>query len=94
MKYKRVVISRKGLPEVLQVVEEELAEPGASEVRIKIFATGITFADVAVRKGVYPTAPPIPFAPGYDIVGVVDKGRCRCIITISGTDCRRAVASF
>jgi hypothetical protein len=35
VKYKRVVISRKGGPEVLQVVEEELAEPGAGEVRVK-----------------------------------------------------------
>ncbi len=73
MKYKRVVISRKGGPEVLQAVEEELAEPGAGEVRVKILATGVAFADVAARKGIYPTAPPIPFAPGYDIVGVVDK---------------------
>ena len=73
MKYKRVVISRKGPPEVLQVVEEELVEPAAGEVRVKIFATGVAFADVGSRKGMYPTAPPIPFAPGYDIVGVVDK---------------------
>ncbi len=73
MKYKRVVISRKGPPEVLQVVEEELTEPATDEVRVKIFATGVAFADVGSRKGMYPTAPPIPFAPGYDIVGVVDK---------------------
>ncbi len=37
MKYKRVVISRKVPPEVLQVVEEELAEPGAGDVRVKVF---------------------------------------------------------
>ncbi|MFC2017143.1 medium chain dehydrogenase/reductase family protein [Chloroflexota bacterium] len=73
MKYKRVVISRKGGPEVLQVVEEELAEPAAGEARVKISVTGVAFADVAARKGMYPSAPPIPFAPGYDIVGVVDK---------------------
>jgi NADPH2:quinone reductase len=58
---------------VLQVVQEELAEPGAGQVRVKILVTGVAFADVAARKGMYPTAPPIPFAPGYDIVGVVDK---------------------
>lgn len=73
MKYNRVVVSRKGPPEVLQVVEGELAEPGVGEARVKIFTTGIAFADLAARKGVYPTAPPIPFSPGYDIVGVVDK---------------------
>lgn len=73
MKYNRVVVSRKGPPEVLQVVEGELAEPGMGEARVKIFTTGVAFADVAARKGVYPTAPPIPFSPGYDIIGVVDK---------------------
>ncbi|MFC2051707.1 hypothetical protein ACFLT4_03150 [Chloroflexota bacterium] len=36
MKYKRVVVSRKGPPEVLQVVEGELAEPGVGEDRIDI----------------------------------------------------------
>jgi NADPH:quinone reductase-like Zn-dependent oxidoreductase len=44
-------------------------------VRVKVLATGVAFADVAARKGMYPdpTAPSIPFTPGYDIVGVVDK---------------------
>ncbi len=73
MKYKRVIISRKGPPEVLQVVEEELAKPGPGEARVKILTTGVAFADVAARKGMYPTAPAIPFAPGYDIVGLVDE---------------------
>ncbi len=73
MKYKRVVISRKGTPEVLQVVEEELAAPEAGEARVKVLTTGVAFADVAARRGKYPGAPKIPFSPGYDIVGVVDK---------------------
>ncbi len=73
MKYKRVVISRKGGPEVLQVVEDELPELQFGEVRVKIFAAGVAFADIASRIGIYPTAPPIPFSPGYDIIGVVDK---------------------
>ncbi len=72
MKYKRVIISRKGRPEVLQAIEEELAEPEAGEVRVKISAAGVAFADVAARRGKYPTAPKIPFSPGYDIAGVVD----------------------
>ncbi len=67
------IIDTNRQPEVLQVVEEELADPAAGEVRVKIFATGVAFADVMSRKGMYPAAPPIPFSPGYDIVGVVDK---------------------
>lgn len=86
MKYKRIVISRKGGPEVLQVIEEELAEPVAGEVWVKIFASRVSFADVMSRKGMYPTASPIPFAPGCDfIVGMMDEvgignrsaGHCR-----------------
>lgn len=35
--------------------------------------TGIAFADTLARRGQYPSAPKIPFPPGYDIVAVVDK---------------------
>lgn len=73
MKYKRVVIIRHGGPEVLQVVEEDVPEPSAEQVRIKIIATGAAFTDVLMREGMYPGVPPIPYAPGYDIVGIVDK---------------------
>lgn len=73
MKYKRVVITRHGGPEVLQVVEEELPEPSAGQVRVKILATGAAFTDVLMREGLYPGVPPIPYSPGYDIVGVVEK---------------------
>jgi NADPH:quinone reductase-like Zn-dependent oxidoreductase len=73
MKYKRVVITRHGGSEVLQVVEEELPEPTAGQVRVKILATGAAFTDVLMREGLYPGVPPIPYSPGYDIVGVVEK---------------------
>lgn len=42
MKYKRVIITRHGGPEVLQVIEDELPEPQAGEVRVKILATNGT----------------------------------------------------
>jgi NADPH:quinone reductase-like Zn-dependent oxidoreductase len=67
----RVVITRLGGPEVLQWVEGDLPKPQAGEVRAKIFAAGVAFADVLMRRGLYPGAPKLPFAPGYDIVGEV-----------------------
>ncbi len=73
MKYKRVVITRHGGPEVLQQVEEELPEPKAGQVRVKILATGVAFTDVLMREGLYPGVPPLPYAPGYDIVGIIDQ---------------------
>lgn len=69
----RVIISAYGGPEVLKIIEEPIPEPSPDQVRIKIFATGVAFADVLMRYGIYPNMPPLPFSPGYDVVGVVDK---------------------
>ncbi len=75
MKYKRVVITGFGSPDVLAIIEEEIPEPLAGQARVKILAAGVAYADIGMRLGTYPsqrTGPP-PFTPGYDIVGVVDK---------------------
>jgi NADPH:quinone reductase-like Zn-dependent oxidoreductase len=68
----RIIITALGGPEVLKYVEEDLPGPGPGEVRVKVLAAGVSFADVLMRRGLYPGAPPPPFTPGYDIVGEVD----------------------
>ncbi len=73
VRYKRVVIGRLGGPEVLELREEKLPEPGLGEVRVRILATGVSYADLLMREGVHPEAPRPPFTPGWDLVGVVDK---------------------
>lgn len=73
MKYGRMVCTRLGGPEVLAYVEEELREPGAGEVRVRVLAAGVSWADCMMRRGTYPGQPKPPFTPGYDVVGVVDK---------------------
>jgi len=73
MKNLRVIITAYGGPEVLKLIEEDLPEPRPGEVRLKILATGVAFADVLMRYGMYPHMPALPFSPGYDVVGVVDK---------------------
>ena len=72
MTYRSVVLTKRGPPEVLRVVENELREPAPGEARIKVLAAGVGLTDVAMRYGYYPYAPKIPFVPGYDVVGVVD----------------------
>jgi NADPH:quinone reductase-like Zn-dependent oxidoreductase len=72
MKQKQVLITKKGGPEVLEVVEREAPEPGPGEVRVKVLATGVAFADVMMRHGLYPGVPNFPFTPGYDLVGEVE----------------------
>lgn len=67
-----VMLTRKGGPEVLEVVELPLPEPGPGEVRVRVRATGVGATDITMRTGTYPYAPPIPFVPGYESIGIVD----------------------
>jgi NADPH2:quinone reductase len=69
----RIVVSRRGGPDVLQVVEEVLPEPRPGEVRVKVLAAGVSAYDLMVRSISFPGNPHVPFTPGEDIVGVVDK---------------------
>ena len=74
MKHHRVVVSRHGGPDVLQVVEEDIPEPGAGEVRVKVLAAGVSAFDLIYRRwGRLPGSPRLPFTLGEDVVGVVDK---------------------
>ena len=74
MKHHRVVVSRHGGPDVLQVVEEDLPEPGAGEVRVKVLAAGVSAFDLIYRRWAHlPGSPRVPFTLGEDIVGTVDK---------------------
>jgi NADPH:quinone reductase-like Zn-dependent oxidoreductase len=75
MSYRKVVISKFGPPDVLKIIEEEyLPEPKSGEVRIKVLVTSASFTDTLLRKGIYPEVrKKVPFPPGYDLVGIVDK---------------------
>src|SRR5271169_1531511 len=73
MQNTRVILTALGGPEVLKVIEDDVRDPGAGEVRIRILACGVAFADVLMRRGLYSGVPPLPYSPGYDIVGVVDS---------------------
>lgn len=73
MKYKKIVLTKRGGPEVLQISQDELLPPEGDQVQIKILACGLGRTDVAMRYGYYPFAPKIPFVPGYEIVGRVES---------------------
>ena len=68
----RVVVTRRGGPEVLDVVAEDLPEPGPGEIRVKTIAAGVSGYDVMLRGHWFPGQKP-PYVPGEDIVGLVDK---------------------
>ena len=72
MKYKSVIVSRRGSPEVFEAIENDLRAPSHGEARIKVLAAPVTLPDVQARYGHTPFPPRIPFVPGYAIVGTVE----------------------
>jgi NADPH:quinone reductase-like Zn-dependent oxidoreductase len=68
-----LVITQHGPPEVLKVEERPDPKPGPGELRIKVRAAGITFADLVARVGLYPDAPRPPCVVGYEVAGEVDE---------------------
>ena len=73
MKHTRIIVTHYGGPDALRVVEEEYPEPKHGEVRVRVLAAGVSLPDVMAREGVHPETPPVPFTPGWDLVGVVDR---------------------
>lgn len=50
----------------------EMPQPKTGEVRVKIEACGLNFADLLMIKGEYQATPPLPFTLGMEVAGVVD----------------------
>src|SRR6476661_1032021 len=73
MRHTRVIVTHYGGPDELRVVEEECPEPKNGEVRVRVLAAGVSLPDIMAREGVHPETPPVPFTPGWDLVGVVDR---------------------
>ncbi|HEY5997382.1 MAG TPA: medium chain dehydrogenase/reductase family protein [Candidatus Deferrimicrobiaceae bacterium] len=72
-RHTRIVVERYGGPEELRVVEEECPEPKDGEVRVRVLAAGVALPDVMMREGFHPETPKVPFTPGWDLVGVVER---------------------
>jgi NADPH:quinone reductase-like Zn-dependent oxidoreductase len=65
-------IRKHGGPEVLEVRSAEDPEPGPNEVRVRVAACGLNFAEISARQGIYPDAPKPPCVVGYEGAGVID----------------------
>jgi NADPH2:quinone reductase len=73
MRHTRIVVTHYGGPDALRVIEEDRPEPKAGEVRVRVLAAGVSLPDVMMREGIHPETPRLPFTPGWDLVGVVDR---------------------
>ncbi|MEO8875392.1 MAG: alcohol dehydrogenase catalytic domain-containing protein, partial [Polyangiaceae bacterium] len=70
---RQIWITKKGNPSVLAVKEAADPEAKKGEVRIRVKASGINFADLMARVGLYPDAPPLPAVVGYEVSGTIDQ---------------------
>lgn len=68
---KRIVYSKRGGLEAIEIIDEKSPEPGKDEVMIEVHRAGINFADLMMRQGLYGAAPDFPFTPGYEVSGVI-----------------------
>src|SRR6202048_4067112 len=86
MPWQHIRISRFGGPEVLEMTEEPtIPDPSPGEVRIKVLAAGTGFTDTIIRRGRYPDFKgPLPFTPGYDLVGIVEKAGPGVTVPLEG----------
>ena len=90
MTHTRIVVTHYGGPDALRVIEEECPEPKAGEVRVRVLAAGVSLPDVMAREGVHPETPRVPFTPGWDLVGEVD----RLGAGVSGVEHGRKIAAL
>jgi NADPH:quinone reductase-like Zn-dependent oxidoreductase len=72
MKYKSVVATQRGGPEVIQIEENELRLPVEGQARVRVLATAVCQDDLAIRAGNRPFLKKTPFVPGYSFIGTID----------------------
>lgn len=75
---KKVVVTKFGGPEVLEIVKATLPDPSANHVQVKILYSGFAGADLNMRLGRYPMQKKAPLTPGYCFAGTVHANGPNC----------------
>ncbi len=66
-------MTKYGSPDALKIQEWPDQFPGRGEVKIRVKAIGLNFADVMARLGLYPGVPKPPFIPGIEVCGIITR---------------------
>lgn len=84
------VLQAVGGPE--QLVVEDVPEPEAGDglVLVDVRAAGVNFADVLIRRGMYPQAPELPAVLGSEVAGELDGARVMAFVGSGGGYAERA----
>lgn len=70
---KSVILYKTGGIDSFKVEEVTIPAVKAEQILVRVEFAGVAFADVMMRHGKYPKMPKLPFTPGYDIFGIVEK---------------------
>lgn len=70
---KAIRVEQFGEPEVMKLVEMPVPSPGAGEVLVRVHAVGVNPVETYIRAGTYARKPELPYTPGNDGAGVVEK---------------------
>src|SRR5271170_1091001 len=70
--FRAVMLTKAGGPDVLQVVELPVEQPGPGQLRVRVRAAGVGATDLNLLTGNAMFVPKIPLVPGYEAVGVID----------------------
>jgi len=77
---RQIWIPRPGPPEVLELREAPDPVPAHDQVRIRVEAAGVNFADIMGRMGMYPDLPRMPVVVGYEVAGKIDAFKLSAIL--------------
>lgn len=69
---KAVVLTKHGKPAILKISDVPTPQPDTHQVRVKIEAIGINYAEILSRKGLYGWAPKRPYVLGMEAYGKID----------------------
>lgn len=70
---KAIVIREFGAPEVMKLEEIAAPEPVGNQILVRVKAAGVNPVDTYIRAGAYPQKPVLPYTPGKDAAGIVEK---------------------
>jgi NADPH:quinone reductase-like Zn-dependent oxidoreductase len=73
VRHTRIIVTHYGGADALRAIEEACPEPQDGEVRVRVLAAGVSLPDIMAREGIHPETPRVPYTPGWDLVGEVDR---------------------
>jgi NADPH:quinone reductase len=68
-----IVVHEYGSPEVMKLEDVSVPEPASGQVLVKVEAAGVNPVDTYLRSGNHAHAPALPYTPGKDAAGVIEK---------------------